>query len=521
MPNGKVNRIFSIISISIFILVIAMPLIFINKDPNKISIVENKKLATFPKLYSVDGNLNTSFISEFENYISENIGFKQEAVVADIALEYKLFNKIKVPNYIMGKDENLFYTSGGAGIDTYQGKNLLSEDRLYKLGQAYSNMQSYFESTGSVFYMMTIPDKEAIYPEYFPDEIKRFSSKTRIDLLVDYMKANTNVNVFNVKQALYDNKSKDMLYYKNYDCTHWNMNGAFVGYTEIMKQVKQSFPDINFFIKDDFDISTKETKGAMGRLRTFKSINDAMSLEDTIYNYYLKDGYHAKLISDVPECITVEANDNFFHYVNKDNSSMPKIFIIGDSYLYSFLLPILAESFSELYFTNFTTPQEIMDLQNYINADVVLYEFVERVFNTNIDDFTDFRSNTVINNFDYKELPCIDNDPVLFIDDPINSNNIIKIDSNQKNIAFSGWAIDVRVQTVTGAIYLKIGDDYYIPEIIKRKDLIKLNPEYVMAGFKFKVPLKDLVKTEHIEFIIISDDKTYQYKPVKFSIQVN
>lgn len=519
MVKGKVNKAFEIILIIIFILVISIPLIFINKDPNKISVVENKNLAKFPSYYTSAGNLNTSFISEFENYISDNIGFKQDLVVADIALEFKIFNKMKVPNFIMGKDENVFYTSGGVGIDTYQGKNILSDDKLIELGQGYSNMQLYFENSGADFYMMTIPDKEAIYPEYFLDEIKSFSSKTRIDLLVDYLHANTNVNVFNMRQALYDNKGKDMLYYKNYDCTHWNMNGAFVGYSEIMKQLKQSFPNIKVLTKDDFNINIVETKGALVHLSTFKSINDAMSLEDKIYDYSLKEGYHAELTSDVPEGITVEANDKFFHYVNKDKSNEPKILIIGDSYIYTFLLPILAESFSELYFTNYTITQEIMDLQNSINADVVLYEFVERVFNQNIySELMNFDSMETIN---YTELPVIGDAPLFFIDSPaVENNNILLIDQSLQEQNIYGWSIDLKGECLPKAVYLKVNDKLYNLQHIERPDLATSNEEYLLAGFLFVVPTQEIIDATKLEFNIISGNGEYRYQPIEYNILI-
>ena len=517
--NAKYNKIFSYVYIVLFLTIISLPLLFINKDSNKISLVENKKLATFPKFYSEEGAINTNYISEFEAYISDNIGFKEEVVVFDISIMYKLFNKMKVPSFIEGKEQNLFYTSGGSGIPTYQGKNLLSEEKMSELSKGYENMQSYFQGTGAEFCIITIPDKENIYPEYFPDDVFRLSSNTRVDELVEYMNTNTDVNILNLKQSLIDNKGSDMLYFKNYDCTHWNMNGAFVGYTKIMEQVKQGFPDVKIFTKDDFEIIAEPTKGTMIHLNTFKSIRNAMSFDDIIYHYYLREGYHAELNAEVPDSISLKANDKFFHYVNKEQVDAPKMLIIGDSYIYSYLLPILAESFSELYFINYTNTQMLMDLQNSIKADFVLYEFVDRVFNENI--YSELLYYSATNYELYKDIPFIDENVVFNIDAPaIKNSNVISIDKSLQEQDIWGWAVDITQECLPKAIYLKIGDNYFSPKLIARPDIAVENAEYMMAGFHFNIPTIQFINATSVEFYIISGDGQYQYRPIVYNIEL-
>lgn len=100
----KNKKKFAIITTILFLVILATPLLFINKERSKISVVENKNLASLPQLYDSNGKINKSFIGEFEMYISDNIGFKQEIVIADIAIQYRLFNIIKVPSFIMGKN---------------------------------------------------------------------------------------------------------------------------------------------------------------------------------------------------------------------------------------------------------------------------------------------------------------------------------------------------------------------------------------------------------------------------------
>jgi hypothetical protein len=296
------------------------------------------------------------------------------------------------------------------------------------------------------------------------------------------------------------------------------MNGAFVGYTEIMEQVKQSFPDIKVLTKDDFDINLDKTKGTMVHLNTFKNIRNAMSLEDIIYEYKLKNGYKSELSTEIPESITVNVNDKFFHYVNKEQSNLPKMLIIGDSYIYSFLLPIIAESFSELYFINFTTTQEIMDLQNDINADFVLYEFVDRVFDDNI--YTELEYFNKSDYDEYTNLPFIDDGTAFNIDTPIIKNpNIITIDPTLQEQIIGGWAVDIKGECLPRAIYLKVGDALYSPKLIARSDIAAENEEYLMSGFQFIIPTPKIIDAAYIEFFIVSGNGEYQYKPKLYNIE--
>lgn len=518
MVKDRINKHFSVLMIIIFVIIITTPLIFINKDSDKVSVLENKKLASFPKTFTKNNKLNSSFINEFETYINDNIGFKQEIVIGDIAFSYRLFNKLKMPNYIIGENENLFYTSNGVDIETIQGKNFFSESILKTLSQSITNMQNYFENNDANFYMMTIPNKENVYPELYSKEVKKISSKSRIDLLSEYMLKNTDVNILNVKDALKENKGTEMLYYKNYDCTHWNMNGAFIGYSQIMNRIKEEYPELYILEKDDFNITTEKTKGSFVQLSSLEIINKAMSFDDTIFKYNLKNGYHTKLSTDEPDGIELDVNDKYFHYVNS-NSELPSILIIGDSYLYSNLLPILAESFSNLYFINFTSVQELITLQDTIKADIVLYEFVERMYYEGIyNELMNFKK-TYIDSKKIDELPIIETEPALHVDIPLNKNKTIVLDGEEENVNIMGWGIDGMNETLASEIFLKVGDNYYRSKIVERSDLSSLKEEYMMAGFKFEILKEELIDAEYIEFIIISNDGTYRYRPVKFKVK--
>jgi len=368
------------IIIIIFVLLLALPIVFMNRDPNHIITLENKTAAKIPVLFS-GGSLNKEFISGFEDYWNDNIGFQRQATVLNIALFYKFFGKLKVTNYIIGKDKHLFYTSDGFSLKTYQGKNKLSEETLGRVLENLSDAEKYFNNNGAEFLFVSIPDKEGVYPEYYPNSVLQYSSQYKLDQIISYLnKNNSKLPVINLRQALIEGKSPSFfLYYKNYDCTHWNMKGAFIGYNEIMHNIQKRFQNINILSEDDFEITLTPSNGTIAHLSSSKLLSKVMSFKDFIYSYNKKGGYNSLVVDDYP-LKTIDPAYNKYYRVNNTISDTPKLLILGDSFIYSFLLDIFGESFRELYFTSTRDTDLLKKIVDEYKPDIVIFEIVERAY---------------------------------------------------------------------------------------------------------------------------------------------
>lgn len=528
MKESILKKIMDIAIILIFIGIIAIPLVCFNKNPNKILTTENRGTTQAPKMFLEDGKtLNIHFISQFDKYVNDNLGFKEKAVVFRLIQMYQLFHKVDIPNYMMGKEEHLFYTNDGLMIQTFQQKDLFTEEQKERFYNALKDTNNFFESTGAKFYFMTIPDKEQIYPEYYPESIQRYQDITKLEQFADYVKSKNDIDIFHVKDALLQSKGEDLLYYKNYDSTHWNMNGAFVGYQEIMKNLKKDFPQLKVFSKEDFNIVSEKSKGTLGHLSSIDSLCKLYHFDDTLYSYEFKEEKKAvDTMGTVPEGVELNSDVIYYHYINEANSNAPKLLIVGDSYIYSFMLPLLAESFSEVYFIGFVEESEkIADFQKKVKADIVLYENVERAFNYegNVGKLEKFKKMYVsFDDFPYVNLEKISIKPALFVDIPSQQiEGQLNIADSSDIVSISGWALDNSSQAVWGELYAKIGDYYYKAERFERPDIEQAYSDYLMSGFTVNVPKEKLLESNKIEFIVISNDKTYQYQPVEFSISTN
>jgi len=110
--------------------------------------------------------------------------------------------------------------------------------KIYKL-------QRYIESQGKEFLFVLVPDKENIYPEYLPWNLRLFVDKN----YSRFSRALTGnfVNFVNLKETLVSHK-KDMIIYSLLD-THWNRYGSYLGFEVVMQKFGMDYPKIQSFDK--------------------------------------------------------------------------------------------------------------------------------------------------------------------------------------------------------------------------------------------------------------------------------
>ena len=370
------------IIIAVFLIIIVLPLILINRDKDAVSLLENKKLAEKPSLLLEDSSININYIEDLQSYINDNIGLKQQAIVFNIAYKYKFFRKVDIPYYIKGKDGHVFYTNTDTLLTTMLGKDMLSEDRLKDITKNTKRMQAVANSFGADFYIVTIPDKQEVYPEYLPDSINNVVDKTKLDILDEYINENSDIRLLNLKPMLLKEKEKteELSYYKNYDATHWNQWGAFLGYRGIMNFIQKYDHDISAVPVTDYDVVKTKTPSTIAHLSGEKMLCDAFEFEDYMYSFQKKSPTDIMIETTPPKEIKVTLGKQYFHYNNPAASSHKTLLILGDSYIYSFMLPFLSESFENIYYQDYSIDPEIFyELGVEVKPDIVLFEFVHRM----------------------------------------------------------------------------------------------------------------------------------------------
>jgi hypothetical protein len=388
--------------IVLFLLVLVLPALTINRDPEKILILENRRVAQNP-LHS-DSDIEFHGTEELVYYtgefLNDNIGFREFASVTNEVGMYSMFRRMNTPYDLTGKDHNLFYVPTGVrdpgAIPLYQP---YTEDELAAWADNYDLFAGAYERAGVPFVFVTVPGKEYVYPELYPDTFLQKPTSPRTVQLVSYLREYAGADAMDLTAALCAAKTdQDMVYSKVVDPSHWNTRGAFVGYQNIMENLRKYDPEIEVLSEDDFIITQKVVpKKLAGTDFAFKGF------EETQYIYQYRDSSkhpQATLIDvtgrldvtgtapgtgPVPPEKMAEYGSGLitYYYQNPNLPNGKKLLILGDSYTYMFLLDYFAESFSELYFIQphvsaYYYWDFVHDASDAFDPDMVVYEVADR-----------------------------------------------------------------------------------------------------------------------------------------------
>ena len=374
-----------LILILIFLTVIALPAILLFNDTGRYLPGDNRMAASFPKLVKPDGTLATR--TEIEGFVDDNIGFRTAAPKIDTRVTYSLFGIILDTAQLRGKDGNLFAGDDRRFPERRAPYPPLAEEELAENGRNIEAAADYFDSKGVPFLFITIPDKEGVYPELYPDTFVKRPGQTRLSQQVEWLRANTGVDAWDMAEALREKSSETggMLWYETKDNAHWNNMGAWYGYLEIMDRLKAYDPDLKTLSLSDFEVSVETVP-----YTNWDEEYVFRGLYNTVYTLDYKPGYSADHIGnskdpwmpqDQLDIAGFQKGGIFFHYHNENQEGTLVFF--GDSYIYQFLLPYFSECFADVYLfhlpTNYRVMRPVLDM---IGPDYVVLEMVERTYGT-------------------------------------------------------------------------------------------------------------------------------------------
>lgn len=347
--------------IIIFIFVLVFPMVAwpaLQSFDSKVAVNENRQKAPFPKF---DNNV----IVNFDKFFTDRLPIRNSLIKVYSGLEMafnnlysKILELLNVPyysskNYVLfGKEDWLFFL-GDNSLDYYQGSNVLSEEVMAGFVQKAEKVNNYFASMGKEFKIFIAPNKEQIYYEFMPNGIAIKNTSKRVDVLVDYFKKHSNVEIIYPKQALLNAKPDMQLYYK-YD-THWNFGGGYIGTVELLKAL-------------NIEVGTAEITSnvQVTRADLIAMIAGQNKLDTEIsVNYRPEISYNL-------------INAENAYICNSSNTNGKNLLLFGDSFR-EFMFPTLAKEFTNSIFTTRSSYGANKRYEKELETpDTVIFECVER-----------------------------------------------------------------------------------------------------------------------------------------------
>ena len=352
---------------AVFMALLILPGIFMNRKEDAVSESEKRKLAEKPRLQAEDGSLNRNFTADFETYFNDRIGFRDRMVMTNAQVQYYVFGQIDRGGiYNLGPHGELNYI-GGKVLKDYTRTNLPDEAELLAAENAFRNLTDYMEEQGAVCFYLQCWDKHSIYPEQFSQHVKQYEPLSMTDRYEEVLLRNPDLHVIETKEKLLDAKDDFEVYTVWGDPAHWSRRGARIAYRAAMEKINEvTGGDYRILTDEDYDLT---------------SVDTGMTIFNAIHRPCMEPAYTLK----APEAVRsgekpkIPDDSRNVRFTNDAAGNDTTLLIMGDSYINSYLIKDLAESFGTAILIWGDYIKDMRTIMETYHPDIVLFENAERV----------------------------------------------------------------------------------------------------------------------------------------------
>ncbi len=271
-----VQRFFSTVFVAFMFLPLFMNLFL----PFRINLESTEKRVYALKPELKFSNLS-SFPQTFEAYYNDHFPLRDFFIRWNSIIMVKFLNVSPVPDKVLlGKKGWLFYIGDGA-LDNYRRVATFSEEELKNIKNSIEIRNVWLRNQGIAYYLIFVPEKHTMYPEFMPDFIKPKNNALKFDQVVEYLRKNSTVKLIDVKEILFAEK-KEIDLYRHYD-SHWNNYGAFIASRSLLYMVANDFPVITSLIPSPNDFSIDKVCVDYGDLISMLGIGNGIFKESVFY----------------------------------------------------------------------------------------------------------------------------------------------------------------------------------------------------------------------------------------------
>ena len=374
MKKREIKKIIIVIG---FLVIFFLPILCINRENGKVSVTENRYLASFPKLFDEKGNfISEGFSENLEAWLNDNIGMREQFVELYTNIMVNVLHLSSNEKVEIGKGGWYFYT-GDNNLKIAEGTYPLEESEVSKIVQLQQRISNKLHSQGREYVLVLTPAQTSIYPEMVKSgnyEVK----DTPIDIVEKAIMEDSDVFVIALKEALLEKKTDEQVFFKT--DTHWNWVGAYAAYCELIKRMNEKG-----ILSDDCERVITFESEYLGEMGAMLGNADVLGAEAVLKTTIVEQDAKKITFGEINKRIESLPNRtwNDVQVFQNDSVEGKVALMFGDSKFESWNMPeLLAEHFSTFVFVwgGWGNPisQDIIDI---VNPDIVLLDVGERYLN--------------------------------------------------------------------------------------------------------------------------------------------
>lgn len=366
------TRLARYLTICCFLLSLWAPLLIAVATPDqKISAAEKRQLASRPQL---QWDTLSQFPDAFEAYYNDHFGLREELLFGYNYYQFALLNVSTSNRVIVGSDGWLFQ-NGGDHVRDMRNIWPFSPGELQHWANILTLKHQWLQQQGIDYLFVVTPSKHLIYPEKLPGAFAPVQPVSRADQLITYLKENTKVPVVDMRKALFKEKNKLRPYHKT--DTHWNSYGAYIGYREMMQQIKKQLRGIPVvkLRRSSFDLVSQPGGDLAQSLNLHQQVQEEAPLP-TAWNAACLHNHNLK-----GEANDTSRNQQWFTTTCPEGKYRAIMF--RDSYSVA-MMPYLSQSFASIYYIPHS-PVRVQNMQQIVlenKPDLVIEQRASRWLRT-------------------------------------------------------------------------------------------------------------------------------------------
>jgi len=328
---------------------------------------EARPLTPFPPLQNIDDWKR--FPERFEAYFEDRLVCRESLLNWHATIKVRGLGVSSSPKVILGEDGWLFF-------DASQEPHRVVSDSPIAQAQLWleslQNWQKWCERRQIHYVVVLIPEKQSVYEEKLPPAHRPPQPKSAVDLFREIAPQQLGESYLDLLPELRKTKTIRPLYFRT--DTHWNDDGAFVGYDALARRLGLD-PMANTNLIEE---TVTGFEGDLARM-----LHLPQPLTETIRLWRLRTPRAARQSLEVPLDSRLHSPRTLAPQVwSTKDANKPRGVLFHDSFAVRLWLPLLAEHFDELVYAPAMAPDpQIIDR---FRPAVVIHQMVERRINFHI-----------------------------------------------------------------------------------------------------------------------------------------